>query len=688
MVTPSSTSVSKPGVDGVDGGDVVDGEASTPPDISQRAQRGAIAAQACQTCRMRKTRCDEKRPKCALCVRINAECVYREPQPTKKDKSIQEILDGQKSHDQKLDLVISKLDGLGQLVNLSNRIFTSQAQTPTTYAKTSEAEESPFNSSIDPHSIPVSSPIVPELVPLVKPVTAPHKVLLWPEVQNELTKIPGIKEDLETLRCNGTHFFLKAELERYPKSLPTDCARGSHDSDLLPLLTRNRIEQYASIFGNTFNALYPILDMDIFCNVSVPKVLETGFIEGDSDAVICLLVCALGEIAHEGTFGAPISNGDSAESGLRGGSADEPPGLFLLDAACRRIGFILTQLDLEGVRALLLFALYYKSCGRHLAFWRMAVGASMAVQACMKCESADKYSRKGYTLDRLYWTCNLFESWYHFDLDLPKTGIREHESVNKFPSDIERFTVWDSDYYHIETQMTAQITLRGSIADIENNLHQAKFSQSENADNYNPPSSSLVLELDRQLLEWRHVLPENIQWSDDNPLAFTHKDGNAAFEIKRTADVEIFHLSADLGIAQLRSRYKQARFMIYRPFVFKVLHYPAFITQEERRFAGVCLQHALLWPIAMSPCRDKKRLIPYLFSWTQHFISILFILKFVQINDELRDIAEQYVDPKAFEQTIFLLVDWVRDIRQIDPMAQWAWPIVQSFFPFAPAGVV
>lgn len=38
---------------------------------------------ACDTCRSRKQRCDEQRPKCGTCQKFKLECNYREPQPTK-----------------------------------------------------------------------------------------------------------------------------------------------------------------------------------------------------------------------------------------------------------------------------------------------------------------------------------------------------------------------------------------------------------------------------------------------------------------------------------------------------------------------------------------------------------------------------------------------------------------------------
>ncbi|ROV97938.1 hypothetical protein VSDG_04912 [Cytospora chrysosperma] len=68
-----------------------------------RAQRGAIAAQACDTCRSRKQKCDEQRPKCGTCQKFKLGCRYREPQPTKKDKTLVEILERMKTLEDKID---------------------------------------------------------------------------------------------------------------------------------------------------------------------------------------------------------------------------------------------------------------------------------------------------------------------------------------------------------------------------------------------------------------------------------------------------------------------------------------------------------------------------------------------------------------------------------------------------------
>lgn len=50
---------------------------------TKRRRRGHIATQACETCRTRKSRCDQAQPKCAMCERIDVECVYTDRRPTK-----------------------------------------------------------------------------------------------------------------------------------------------------------------------------------------------------------------------------------------------------------------------------------------------------------------------------------------------------------------------------------------------------------------------------------------------------------------------------------------------------------------------------------------------------------------------------------------------------------------------------
>ncbi|KAL5324528.1 hypothetical protein ACEPPN_009074 [Leptodophora sp. 'Broadleaf-Isolate-01'] len=60
------------------------------PDIRKKAQR---AAQACDSCRTLKAKCDEGRPACSTCKEKGTDCRYRDPPPKQQDKASADIMD-------------------------------------------------------------------------------------------------------------------------------------------------------------------------------------------------------------------------------------------------------------------------------------------------------------------------------------------------------------------------------------------------------------------------------------------------------------------------------------------------------------------------------------------------------------------------------------------------------------------
>ncbi|KAF2426578.1 hypothetical protein EJ08DRAFT_616412 [Tothia fuscella] len=645
-------------------------------------QQGAIAAQACETCRNRKSRCDEGKPRCGLCKRLNVECRYREPLPTKKDKSIQQMM-------QQLNRMESKLNMIGSAINPQNEsLFGTPSDTSTTTAfagvSASHSVGSPFQRSRAP-SMVVSQTEQTDLNTLPQErstsyqhLTAPHKIMLWPSI-TEYMRSCGIDivKTTEDLKREGTAWFLRLELQKYSRSLPCDTSlhsmvierRGSMESQervTFSYLDRETILRLADAYFQTYNVLYPLLDRDDFeANVIMP-IIENGFGLGDFESILVLLVCALGQTANEGIWGEAIEVRDGRPSGIRGGDAERPPGLDIFNEARRRMGFIITQTNLDNIIILQLTAIFYEACSRHLDFWRASVSASMAFQILVKCEplsALDWESTRGYSVRTVYWTCNLIENWYHMDLDLPRTGIEELESQIKLPGKDTK----DAQQEHIKLQFLAMIALRRVISRIHVQIFEVADSP-ESPENYSGPPMSLIKELSQQLERWRDLLPAVLQWKDESRTTYTP-------ELRSPADSPV-----DLGNAHLRSRYYYAQFMVYRPLVYKALHFPDLMTEEDIRFTSYCLQACMLWPIAMDPPRMKKRLIPYLFAWSQNFLGVLLILRMTTENRMLGSIAERSIDPVEVEKTASLLLDWFRDMRQVDGMAEWAWEVLSSLY--------
>lgn len=210
----------------------------------------------------------------------------------------------------------------------------------------------------------------------------------------------------------------------------------------------------------------------------------------------------------------------------------------------------------------------------------------------------------------------------------------------------------------------------------------------ESPKDYSGPPIHVIRELLRQLEHWRALLPAALQWDDnkrfeypDASPAVTAGSSGPMFSFDNTA-ANAHELGGSLAMAsaQLRSRYYYTRFMILRPFVFKALHLPGSMTPEDNDYTGQCLQACLLWPISMNPPRDRKRLIPYLFAWTQNFFGVLLILRMVQENEAIRKIAETYLNFEETQQTVHLLLDWFRDMRQVDGIAAWAWTVLSNLY--------
>ncbi|OCK80798.1 hypothetical protein K432DRAFT_296919 [Lepidopterella palustris CBS 459.81] len=665
--------------------------ASSLPDSNQRRERAAIAAQACETCRSRKSKCDEQRPKCGLCQRLNVECKYREPQPTKKDKTIVFILDG-------INRLENKIDIIGRHVTPS--LFDQSIISPTNQPSSSTSNIiSPSSSDVFPSLRRINSARIPlEVSRGYRNLTTPHKVLLWPAISMEMSaKRVGGLNDLQSILETGTPWILRQELIKHPEILPCDrlleskpaLKMGYSDSAakvIFPELTTDVMRKYTRCYFSTFNNVFPILDQDNFYANILQVVASQGFGDGDFPSIIAFLVFALGSVAEEGCYGIPIK----IHSGIRGGSAERPPGLELFNEARRRLGFVMTQCNVENIQCLLLASIYYEACARHPDFWRCTTNAATALQVLLRCEQIEWNSPRGFAIKRVFWTCNMIENWYHIDLDLPRTGICDHEDTVPLPSDSVMIS---PEQQHNLMHFSAMISLRRLITRIHSTIFEATNYTAETSDEYGGPPIPVINELVRQLDSWRALLPTALQWSDDD--RFAHP--NAPNLYLPPASSPLFALtqeslrgessqSAILYIltAQLRSRYYYARFIIYRPFIFKALHYPDHMSSEDRQLAARCLQSALLWPIAMYPCKDRKRLVPMLFAWTQNFLGMLLILRMITVSECMDSIASQYLDETEIKDTVMLLLSWMKDVKEVDGIADWSWPILQSLYSEVP----
>jgi len=95
------------------------------------------------------------------------------------------------------------------------------------------------------------------------------------------------------------------------------------------------------------------------------------------------------------------------------------------------------------------------------------------------------------------------------------------------------------------------------------------------------------------------------------------------------------------------------------------------------------LKSCLKWPVTLSPASRRKRLIPYLFCWSQNFLGILLILHLSLHVPVLRSIRQSFCGEK-FEteaaQSVELMLDWIRDLKTSDPIAAWCYSVLQGIY--------
>ncbi|KAI9753975.1 MAG: hypothetical protein M4579_004905 [Chaenotheca gracillima] len=213
---------------------------------------------------------------------------------------------------------------------------------------------------------------------------------------------------------------------------------------------------------------------------------------------------------------------------------DVIPGLAYYAYATDILGNLHGGHDLPHVQAGILAGLYAGQLGRVMESWSWIHWASTKCQILLHPQSFKREtdSNRIHLIKVAFWSCLQLESDILAELDLPPSGISRFEDNVTLPGTIDS-EIWF--YYN------AQITLRVLL----NRVHSsAPYKPGEKGTFY----SGELLELQRQLKDWRNCLPERLRWKDSDPPP---SDSNAA---------------------RLRAKYYGAQYIIHRPFLHQVLH--------------------------------------------------------------------------------------------------------------------
>ena len=368
----------------------------------QRKERGAIAAQACDTCRSRKQKCDEQRPQCGTCQKFKLACHYREPQPTKKDKTLGEILDRLKTLESKIDRL--SVSGSGPESGLGSHVGGPGVSRGRGGSGASAAggglsglarlAETPdvFDGSIKTGSL--------SALPLTGPTgagpasvedgagaagyrysPATYQMLGWPVVQQLLAPlahhaVPQIKA--LAVEHEAQAFTLALHHETPAGSTPYSTFNAVPASVALstptpiPLPHWDALHRISNAYFDTFNCIAPLVDRTTFFAATLPTVVESGTARSsharsgssgsstntntnahssnnstasnEASRALAYLVLALGEVAMAETQGLGLHRQDTGQP------PPTPPGLGFYNKARQLMSFVLGEISLEAVQ--------------------------------------------------------------------------------------------------------------------------------------------------------------------------------------------------------------------------------------------------------------------------------------------------------------------------------------------------
>lgn len=646
----------------------------------------------------------------------------------RKDKTLVEILDRLKTLEGKID----SLSAQGTVFPPEHGSITGNplvrtpgplAQTPAPMADGSSVMGTSISSTYNSMPLPEAL-ATPDESSMYKHSPSVRSMLAWPAVQDVL-KI-ALPSDLETdepaLDPNSTAILLGFhQAPALPRTGSVDPSASILEPQTLDnasatqrvgtSLTWETMRTLTTAFFETFNLLHPIVDRHNFTNVTLPAVVAVGF-DDSIEATLVHLVFALGEVAMLGTQGPPLRFHNSRPSGVRGGTKTQPPGLIFFNEARRRMGYNLTDCSLENVQVYALVGIYYETCFHHGEFWRMTTSASLACQALVMNYPGEPTQAQMDILRRAFWHCSIMETYLELELGLPSTGLGKYEAkvpVPNFSGGFSQEDLASNQASHFQEHFASQIVLRRLSTDFNavlNNIPSTLTLTTSTTILSKPALPGAIRSLAMQLDHWREtLLPKHLQWAEDSPeslpgglssllsstISRHHQQQpqpqQAVTPAMFTADLSAppvpYRYAMDIQVALLRTRYYHTKHFIHRPFLYKALHHPEHMSPADAEGVAACLRACLKWPLTMNPVCTRKRLIPSVFFWTQNLLGVLIVLCLSEKVPVLYGIRTTLCG-EGFEfearETVALAVEWIRDLKEVDAAAEWAWDVVKRIY--------
>ncbi|KAH7124887.1 hypothetical protein B0J13DRAFT_598946 [Dactylonectria estremocensis] len=574
-----------------------------------KRQRNFIARQACEACRIKKTRCDEDFP-CSLCRSLGIECTYAERKPTKNEASIGSLFNILKRIESKIDHFTTS--SAQNIAPESNRVESNYALAES--PNQGDTLVSPQASFHSPHA---------------------HQTIHWPGMHDLIPSSPAF-----TVSGMERSFPTQLESTRPPIGHAIQAQIGAATDDWLASLSLSCVKELSNAYFDTFNRIYPFIDRDCYFRETLAEAVHGGF-GYDVESCLVLNVMALGcmglKSCEEGGFN--TSQHTQTFLPIRQALDEEICGLSFFNEARKRCGFSLTERDAQSCQYYLTSALFYAQTMRPVDEWMMTNRAAAICAAFWKCPPDSVNDWEADMQSRLFWSAILLETVIVQELELPSSGLQEWEDTVPLPKFMaspyvknSRSQNPDDSYYHYH--FLAQIAQRIILSRVHDELFNAN------------PLPTLAGELRHQLEQWRANLPEKIALAD--------KILGPRFDCPADA----------VAAALLQTRYRATIYHLGRPFLYKAIQSPSSLTIKDLEICAEALQHGMDWGLTWSVCANMHNFMPLRFFTCGQMFGQLFIFHSIRHakDDRVRNLL-----PVGFEAWCTRMLEFIAQASSSNP---------------------
>ncbi|KAJ4985190.1 vegetative cell wall protein gp1 [Stagonosporopsis vannaccii] len=527
---------------------------------------------ACQLCRARKTKCNNDRPICSKCNELHAQCIYDEDESNSASAA-------------PASQIIDRLEYLINLVETGPSSWDGRRASRDGCRNTQRCEPLPDDTESEAHHTYFGSG---------------QDVLDWPIFEGKYDRrwIEALIFD-PTLPCNDLSLNEPCTSPRVTDDSIRDIFVDPRQASGLGVGVReDDVPHLVETFLVNVHVKNPIFDPE-YLRKMAKDVAEHGF-DWKPSSCLVLFVCALASIssrfARRATW-IPESSLHGSENSLSCTPGYQTAESYYT-AACKRLGLL--------KNTLIATECYFVAGVYEMYSLRPLQAAISFNRACVTFQTLTWMRSEYYATEdqlgkarasRLYWSCLKSEHETSIEIRFPSSGLTKLNYTSHFPAPPLATTSEDFYRMHSDFDLDLESTSPARIhsefeegwyyylADIAaRRILQRVISSSYDAGEsawLNRPLQTLFQtaeELDRQLLEWHRTLPEIISFDQDV-----------------TADTELsYHLQA---------RALEIRERIYRPFLFRSIHRPEHVTEDQttsqfvRLHASICAQLIHHWDV-------------------------------------------------------------------------------------------